>query len=212
MTPHHVAELFTDLAEVNRDSIVYDNCCGTGGLLVAAMDVMVRDAGADKALVRKIKKEHLFGIEYQTKIYALAVSTMILHDDSTNILRGDCLEIGTQLILPHKPNVGVLNPSYKNKKGKREKKKSKDKEELEYVFDNLECLTQNGTCVAIVPIGCAIGSSGAVAEWKRKLLEKHTLEAVMSMPIDLFHNSDAGVVTSVMVFTAHRPHPRGKKT
>ena len=34
----------------------------------------------------------------------------------------------------------------------------------------------------------------------------------MSMPDQLFHDSDAGVVTCVMVFTAHVPHPEGKKT
>jgi hypothetical protein len=49
-------------------------------------------------------------------------------------------------------------------------------------------------------------------EWKRKILEGHTLEAVMSMPIELFHNSNANVVTCVMVITAKRPHPKGKKT
>ena len=47
---------------------------------------------------------------------------------------------------------------------------------------------------------------------KRKLLQSHTLEAVMSMPLDLFHDSDVGVVTCVMVINAHRPHPAGKKT
>lgn len=34
----------------------------------------------------------------------------------------------------------------------------------------------------------------------------------MSMPVDLFHDSGVGVVTCVMVITAHRPHPAGKKT
>src|SRR6266404_7870311 len=34
----------------------------------------------------------------------------------------------------------------------------------------------------------------------------------MSMPIDVFHDSKVGVVTCVMVITAHRPHPPGKKT
>jgi hypothetical protein len=43
-------------------------------------------------------------------------------------------------------------------------------------------------------------------------MERHTLEAVMSMPIELFHNSKTLVVTCIMVFTAGRPHPRGKKS
>lgn len=47
---------------------------------------------------------------------------------------------------------------------------------------------------------------------KKELLEKHTLEAVFSMPDELFYNSDKSVVTCVMVFTAHKPHPKGYKT
>jgi type I restriction enzyme M protein len=34
----------------------------------------------------------------------------------------------------------------------------------------------------------------------------------MSMPTDLFHDSKVGVITCVMVITAHHPHPAGKKT
>ena len=34
----------------------------------------------------------------------------------------------------------------------------------------------------------------------------------MSMPVELFHNSKTTVVTCIMVFTAQRPHPQGKKT
>jgi len=47
---------------------------------------------------------------------------------------------------------------------------------------------------------------------RRQILENHTLEAVMSMPADVFHDSKVGVVTCIMVITAHHPHPPGKKT
>src|SRR5207237_6602050 len=77
---------------------------------------------------------------------------------------------------------------------------------------NLDSLGQGAKCVAIVPITCATAPSGVIGDWKRTILERHTLEAVMSMPIELFHNSKTTVVTCVMVFTAHRPHPKGKKT
>jgi type I restriction-modification system DNA methylase subunit len=207
LTPPHIAELFADLAEVNRDSIVFDNCCGTAGLLIAAMQTMIRDAGPDRALQKRIKDERLFGIEYQPKVYALAVSNMILHGDGkTNILRADCFTDALRKVAPHEPTVGLLNPPYKSKTVKE------DKEELEYVLNNLNCLVQGGKCVAIVPITCATAPSGAISGWKRAILKSHTLEAVLSMPIELFHNSNATVVTCIMVFTAHRPHPSGKKT
>jgi len=116
-----------------------------------------------------------------------------VEDDS-----GRCIKV--------KPTIGLLNPPYKDKR------MPEDREELAFVLNNLEYLDKDGRCIAIVPITCATNPSGAIGELKRRLLEKHTLEAVMSMPIELFHNSKTTVVTCVMVFTAHRPHPTGKKT
>jgi type I restriction enzyme M protein len=207
LTPRHVAELFADLAEVNRDSIVFDNCCGTAGLLIAAMKAMIHDAGPDERVKRRIRNRQLFGIEYQPNVYALAVSNMVLHGDGkTNIFRGDCFADANRLLAGRRPTVGLLNPPYKNKRMKD------DKEELEFVLNNLDCLEQGGKCVAIVPITCATAPSGVIADLKRAILERHTLEAVVSMPVELFHNSKTTVVTCILVFTAHRPHPGGKKT
>lgn len=62
LTPHHIAELFADIAEINQDSIVFDNCCGTAGLLIAAMEKMVRAAGADKAMATRIRSTQIYGM------------------------------------------------------------------------------------------------------------------------------------------------------
>lgn len=212
LTPLHITDLLCAVASVNKDSIVFDNCCGTGGLLIAAMRSMMLEAGADSKVQQRIKNQQLIGIESQPKIYALAVSNMILHNDGkTNVFRGNCFTDSSKVTKPisdqrGKPNVGLLNPPYKNKTVKE------DKEELEFVFNNLEHLESGGTCAAIVPITCATAPSGKSGEWKRALMERHTLEAVMSMPIESFHNSKTTVVTCIIVFTAHRPHPKGKKT
>lgn len=205
LTPPHIAELFTDLAEVNKLSVVYDNCCGTAGLLIAAMKRMLSDGTLGQETETNIKNRQLIGAEFQDDIYALAVSNMVVHGDGkTNILSGDCFDLSEQIRKQHKPNVGLLNPPYKTK--------GSTIEELEFVLNNLSALQPGGTCVAILPLGCAISADSTILELKRKLLASHTLEAVMSMPSDLFHDSDVGVVTCIMVITAHYPHPQGKKT
>jgi len=207
LTPPHIAELLADLAQVNRNSIVFDNCCGTAGLLIAAMNAIGKDARPDASEQKAVKVRRLLGIEFQPKIYALAVSNMILHGDgNANIFRGDCFKEAKSIASSRRPTVGLLNPPYKQKTVKT------DKEELEYVLNNLDSLQQDGKCAAIVPMTCATVPSGEIATWKRAILERHTLEAVMSMPIELFHNSKTTVVTCIMVFTAQRPHPKGKKT
>lgn len=37
LTPPHITELFCELAQIDKDSVVLDNCAGTGGFLVSAM-------------------------------------------------------------------------------------------------------------------------------------------------------------------------------
>ena len=207
LTPPHISELFAELAQVNKKSIVYDNCTGTGGFLISAMKKMIEDAKGDEENIKAIKSTQLIGVEYQSHIYALAVSNMYIHQDGkTNIVNGSCLDavVATQIKLK-KPTIGFLNPPYKSDK-------KNDIDELEFILSNLDCLVDGGTCIAIVPMQSALAQSGKVFEYKKKLLEKHTLEAVFSMPDELFFNSKVGVVSCVMIFTAHKPHPKGKET
>ena len=207
LTPPHITELFADLAQVNKNSIAYDNCAGTGGFLISAMKKMIADAKGDEAKIKEIKLKQLIGTEYQSHIFALAISNMYIHQDGkTNIINGNCFdEKIIDEIKAKKPTVGFLNPPYKSNK-------KTDTDELEFILNNLECLVDGGTCIAIVPMSSALAIKGKIYELKKELLEKHTLEAVLSMPNDLFIDSDVGTVTCVMIFTAHRPHFKGKKT
>lgn len=205
LTPPHITELFVDLSEIDKDSVVFDNCCGTGGFLISAMKKMVHEAKGNSEKVSSIKNRQLVGIEYQDDIYALGVSNMVIHGDGkTNVLLGDCFELSDLVKSKYKPTAGLLNPPYKTKK--------EDIEEMEFVLNNLDTLQPGSKCVAIVPLSCVIALSGDAYELKKRILERHTLEAVMSMPEELFHNSKVNVVTCAIVLTAHKPHPRGKKT
>lgn len=207
LTPPHITEFMAELGEVNKNSIVYDSCTGTGGFLVSAMNLMIKDAKGDQEKIKSIKAYQIFGVEYQAHIFALACSNMFIHQDGkTNISNGSCFdETIIEKIKEIKPTVGLLNPPYKADK-------KTDTEELEFVFNNLECLEQGGKCVAIVPMSSALAKKGKILEIKKKLLEQHTLDAVLSMPDELFFNSDVNVVSCIMVFTAKRPHPKDKKT
>jgi type I restriction enzyme M protein len=186
---------------------VYDNCAGTGGFLISALNKMVKDAKDDSTIIKKIKKEQVIGTEYQAHIFALACSNMYIHQDGkSNIIKNDCFnpDVKNQ-VKKYKPTVGFLNPPYKVDK-------KKDIDELRFVLNNLETLQIGGTCIGIVPMQCALASKGERYELKKQLLKNHTLEAVLSMPDELFFDSHVGVVTCVMIFTAHKPHPKNKET
>ncbi|MFV0237002.1 MAG: N-6 DNA methylase [Flavobacteriales bacterium] len=207
LTPPHITEFFSKIAQVNKNSIAFDNCTGTGGFLISAMKEMILDAKGDESKIQNIKSKQLIGIEYQSHIFALAVSNMYIHQDGkTNILNGSCFDSKIiSEIKSRKPTVGFLNPPYQSNK-------KKDIDEYEFILNNLDCLVDGGTCVAIVPMQKALATKGKVFEYKKTILKKHTLEAVLSMPDELFFNSKVGVVSCVMIFTAHRPHPEHKET
>ena len=206
LTPPHITELFCELAQIDKDSVVLDNCAGTGGFLVSAMKRMLEDAGGDIAKEQHIKDSQLVGIEYDEEIYTLLISNMIVHRDGrTNIMRDDCFNVDIEALKEKfHPTIGLLNPPYKNK--------GKGIEELEFVLNNLSMLEKGGRCVAIMPISCVNDVSGKSYLLKQKILEKHTLEAVLSLPEELFHNSNVNTVTCAVVLTAHVPHPDNKKT
>lgn len=61
-------------------------------------------------------------------------------------------------------------------------------------------LKKGGIGISIVPMSCVISPH----PMKENLLRAHTLDAVMSMPDDLFY--PVGTVTCIMIFKAHVPH------
>lgn len=204
LTPRHVTELMCDLVDVNKDSVVFDNCCGTGGFLISAMRDMIKKAGGDQRAVKRIKENQIIGVEYQGNTFTLSCSNMILNGDGkSNVYNEDCFEehIVKEVRRKFKPTVGLLNPPYKQ-----------SPDELAFVLNNIEGLEPNALCAALVPMSCALATSGERLKLKEQLLEQHTLEAVVSLPDELFHNSKVSVVACAMVFRAHTKHRPDYKT
>ncbi len=203
LTPNHITDLFCDLVGITKDSIVYDNCTGTGGFLISALKRMTSLANGNKEKIQEIKKNQLIGVEENHLMFALAVANMYIHQDGkTSLLKGDCFDQDIKdKVLKIRPTIGVLNPPYQNK--------NNPIWDLEFILENLDCLVEGGKCAAIIKNQNAMTTNIRVKELKKRLLEKHTLEAVLSMPNELFINQ-ANVVPCVMIFTAKKPHPRNK--
>lgn len=193
LTPRHVTELFSLIANVQKDSKVLDTCAGTGGFLISAMHQMFKKAET-QAEKDRIKQEGLIGVENQPQMYALSASNMILRGDGkANLHQGSCFDIAiTKELKSQKCTVGMINPPYSQS--------DEDLHELVFVQHMLDCLDKNGVGIAIVPMSCAISPHPK----KEELLKHHTLDAVMSMPTDLFY--PVGTVPCIMVFKAHTPH------
>lgn len=198
LTPQHLTEFMCDLAGVNKNSRVVDICCGSASFLVTAMNRMFKNANPQE--VEKIRKEGLYGVEFDDGLYTLAIANMIIRKDGkSNIYKGDCFnEQITKELKKKNINIGLINPPYSQD----------DKEELEFTEHLLDILVPGGTGVVVVPMSCAIGTK--FKETRERLFKKHTLKAVFSMPDDIFYPTGTNVC--VMVWEAHTPHDSTQET
>ena len=199
LTPQHLTEFMCDVSGLNKKSKVVDICAGSGGFLVTAMSKMFKKANPSE--IKKIREEGLYGVEADPHIYTLCIANMIVRrDGKSNIHYGSCFDTKIANELRKKNiDVGLINPPYSQD----------DYNELEFVEQLLSILTTRGIAVAVVPINCALGTT--CKEVRERLFKKHTLEAVFSMPTEIF-NPAASAPPCVMVWTANVPHPEDKKT
>ncbi len=199
LTPQHLTEFMCELANVNKNSKAVDICCGSGSFLITAMAKMFQEANQNE--VEVICNERLHGVEFDDELYSLAIANMIIRKDGkSNIHYGDCFDDSIKKELSDKGiNVGLINPPYSQS----------DKVELEFLEQLLDILVSGGVGVCIVPMSCAVGTK--FKEVRERLMKKHSLKAVFSMPDDIFYPAGT-TVTCVMVWEAHNPHDTNQET
>lgn len=198
-TPRHIAALMADLTAINLNDIVIDPACGTGGFLVAAMNRVVREHHLSRSQMVELVKTHLIGFDREPVTAALCVANMILRGDgSTGIHKDDCFT-SPEYPLGH-ASVALMNPPFPHKKT--------DTPTESFIERALDALRQGGKLAMIVPRSVAVKKEKR--DWRDKILKKHTLEAVIKLPDEIFQPY-ASVYTAILILTKGSPHPRDKK-
>lgn len=204
LTPTHITQLFCDLVNLTDKDKVFDPCCGTGGFLIAALHNMIEKSGKTDEEVRRIKNNQLFGIEMQDYMYTVGFTNLLLRSCNTNNLICDSFfNINTNHLSGNGFTVGMINPPYSQGS-------SKDKTlyEINFIFRMLGCLAPGARGIAIVPQSTMVGNSKAELEIKREILERHTLEGVITLNPQTFFG--VGVNPCICIFTAGTPHRKDK--
>lgn len=189
-TPEHITSFMYRLIGVSENDYVGDFCCGSGAFLVKSMSNMMRSAGGyDTNKAKKIRKNHLFGIEWDKEIYALACANMLIHKDGkTNLDHNDMRTDSACEWVKSKPITKVLmNPPFEEKYGCSE-----------IVENVLNSVKAGVDCAFILP-----DKKLEKASKKRvkRILLNHRLKKIIKLPEQLFR----GTTTSIFVFKAGEP-------
>ena len=191
-TPEHITSLMYRLIGVTQNDYVGDFCCGSGGFLVKSMSNMMKEAGGyDTNKAKEIRRNHLFGIEWDKEIYALACANMLIHKDGkTNLEQTDMRSNAACEWVKSKPITKVLmNPPYENKYGC-----------MKIVENVLDSVPAGTDCAFILPDKKLEKASKTQI---KRILSNHTLTKIIKLPEPLFFG--VGVTTSIFVFKAGQP-------
>ena len=203
LTPHHITTLMTELIDVLPTDYVLDPACGSGAFLISAMNRMTKLA-KDEDEIKHIKQHQLLGIELQEKMFTVATTNMILRGDGkSNLQLNDMFSVTGEKIQKQRVNKILFNPPYSQ--GKTDKTLT----EINFIRHALDMLVTGGKLAVIVPQSTMVGKSKEEKEYKKRILEKHTLEMVITVNKDTFHG--VGTNPVIAVFEAGKPHDIERK-
>ncbi|MGN0032064.1 MAG: class I SAM-dependent DNA methyltransferase [Candidatus Gastranaerophilaceae bacterium] len=213
-TPDHIVHFMCQVVGINRYSRVLDPCCGSGAFLVRAMTEAMDDC-ANKDEMDRVKKEQIYGIEWEEKAFGLSTTNMLIHSDgNSNVRQGSCFDLD-DFIENANINTVLMNPPYNAQRKCSQKEytatwskttKEDPSKGFHYVY-YIASKVKNGKLAVLLPMACAIGSKNEkeIRKFKQKMLEEHTLDAVFSLPSDMFHPG-ASANACCMVFNLGTRH------
>lgn len=204
LTPSHLTRFMADIIDVNPSDNVLDITVGTGGFLIAALkrdeDIIMKDNSLSltekENKIDTIKKEKLWGIEYDANMFATCVANMMLHGDGkSHIYRGNSL-IGreltgdkrtfTDIFKDVKFNKLLFNPPYEH--------------HLKYVKNGLSYIAKDGKAAIIIPKNTFNKCTEVMDSMKEEIFDNNRLLAVIDLPKGQFKIKSKTVGTDVAIF------------
>lgn len=187
-------------------------------------------------LIRQVKEKHIFGIEVEEKAYGLSTTNMLIHGDGNSNIRFGSIFDNKKFIMEADPDIILMNPPYnakpigipaaykttwtaKAKDGKEDPTKgfvfvhflSDVIKELNDQKEKAGKPTKQVKLAVLLPVAAAIGTSDIIEKEKIAMLENNTLEAVFTLPNEIFYPG-ASACACCMLFTLGRPHSEDKET
>lgn len=217
-TPDHICDFMCKAIGVSKNSRVLDPCCGSGAFLVRAMVDAMDDCDTEEER-EKVKREQIYGIEYEDGAYGLSSTNMLIHSDGNSNIIQDSMFNKAKWIESNDINTVLMNPPYNATKkfcdpayvkqwGKTKKEDpSKGIHFVEYIAKHVN---PTAKMAVLLPMQAAIGTSNEIKDFKKKMLANYTLDAVFSLPNEMFYPG-ASAVACCMIFDLSQKHEKANR-
>lgn len=240
-TPDHITDFMCRVTGVDRTKRIFDGTCGSGSFLVQAMVKELADCKRGKTeaeakkLMKTVKEQHIYGVEIEEKAYGLATTNMLIHGDGNSNIKFGSLFDCKAFIKEADPSIILMNPPYNAKPIGIPKEyktgwgKAVDGKEdptkgfvfIHFISDVIQEMNEEREknnqprkevkLAVLLPVSAAIGTSQIVTDEKIAMLEHNTLDAVFTLPNEVFYPG-AAVSACCMVFTLGKPHKNADGT
>jgi len=209
-TPRHIIRMMVELLAPQPDDIICDPACGTSGFLVSTGEYL-KEKYLEDIFYNKDAKAHydnamFTGYDMDRTMLRIGAMNMMTHGIvNPHIVYKDSLsdqnaDSGKYTkILTNPPFTGSLD--YDIVSTDLIKVAKTKKTELLFLVLILRLLKIGGRCATVVPDGVLSNTaSKAHTVIRHEIVEKHRLEAIISMPTGVF-KPYAGVSTAIIIFT-----------
>ena len=218
-TPRSVVRLMIEMLDPREGETIYDPACGTGGMLLAAVQHVKDTHGDVKRLWGK-----LFGQEKNLTTSSIARMNLFLHGiEDFQIVRGDTLRNPAFFDGDRLANFDcvIANPPFSLEKWGEEQwvndpfgrnfaglppSSSGDFAWVQHMVKSMAEV--KGRMAVVLPQG-ALFRKGAEGSIRQKLLEMDLVEAVIGLAPNLFYGT--GLAACILVLRKKKPVKRRKK-
>ncbi len=207
-TPRHIIRMMVELMQPSLKDTICDPAMGSAGFIVESAKYIQQHYKSE--LLKKENAEHyksgmLHGFDTDATMLRIGAMNLMLHGvDNPDIAYLDSLSTDNTdenrytLCLANPPFTGSLDNDAVSKSLLAITKTKKT--ELLFLALFVRMLQTGGRCASIVPDGVLFGNSTGHKSIRKEIIDKHCLEAVISMPSGVFQPY-SGVSTAILIFT-----------
>jgi len=200
-TPKCIVNLIAEMIEP-YDGILYDPCCGSGGMFVQSIKFVEAHSGNKN-------KISIYGQEYTNTTYKLAKMNLAIRGISANLGEKAANTFSNDQHKDLKADYIMANPPFNQKEWRANDELLDDPRwdgytvpptsnaNYGWILNMVSKLSQNGVAGFLLANG-ALSDDGAELEIRKRLIENNLVEAIIILPRSLFYTTDISVTLWIL--------------